>query len=369
MEILDEVTAQIGQGGMRGVSRARDLKPKRTVARRQLPVPFRAMVRVTAILLLTAVVASTKAVAQQPAFAPGSGPTVLFDLGHNSLFLRGTNLSPMTRLQDDGYLTQTLTGPFTEDALAGVDIVMILSPLADRNALPPRPADCPSPPDAECFEAIRAQIPEFWRHPIPSAFSEAEITILREWVGEGGALLLVLDHFPMSGAAQELGAAFGIEISNGLAADGALLAEQGVAQAVAQGAGSLVFERTEGGVADDPITNGRTPGQRVDAFGFFGGSAFRLPPQGRSLLTFGSSFVSLLPEVMWQFSETTSREDIGGWSGGGVLRVGQGRVAIYGELGIFAGLAEPQAWAERRPELQNPQLFMNTLHWLSGLLD
>ncbi len=347
MEILDEVTAQIGQGGMRRVSRARDLKPKRTVARRQLPVPFRAMVRVTAILLLTGVVASTKAVAQQPAFAPGSGPTVLFDLGHNSLFLRGTNLSPMTRLQDDGYLTQTLTGPFTEDALAGVDIVMIVAPLADRNAIR-RPADCSPPPDtsAECFEAINARIPEVWRHPIPSAFSEAEITILREWVGEGGALLLVLDHFPMSGAAQELGAAFGIEISNGLAADGALLAEQGVAQAVAQGAGSLVFERTEGGVADDPITNGRTPGQRVDAFGFFGGSAFRLPPEGRSLLTFGSSFVSLLPEVMWQFSETTSREDIGGWSGGGVLRVGQGRVAIYGELGILG---------DRNPELQNPQ--------------
>ena len=205
-----------------------------------------------------------------------------------------------------------------------------------------------------------------WRRPTPSAFSEAEITILREWVGEGGALLLVLDHFPMPGAAQELAAAFGIEISNGLAADGALLAEQVVAQAIEQGAGNVVFERTEGGVADDPITNGRTPGQCVDAFGFFAGSAFRLPPAGRSLLTFGSSFVSLLPAVMWQFSETTSREDIGGWSGGGVLRVGQGRVAIYGELGIFATGA---GFHERNPELQNPQLFMNTLHWLSGLLD
>ena len=75
MEILDEVTAQIGQGGMRGVPRARDLKPKRTVARRQLPVPFRAMVRVTAILLLTGFVRGTEVVvAQQPAFAPGSGP-------------------------------------------------------------------------------------------------------------------------------------------------------------------------------------------------------------------------------------------------------------------------------------------------------
>ena len=52
MEILDEVTGQVGQGGMRGVSRARDLKPKRTVARRRLPVPFRAMVRIIAAVSL-----------------------------------------------------------------------------------------------------------------------------------------------------------------------------------------------------------------------------------------------------------------------------------------------------------------------------
>ena len=82
MEILDEVTAQIGQGGMRGVSRARDLKPKRTVARRQLPVPFRAMMRMIAAIFLAALVTGTEvAVAQQPAFAPGSGPTVLLDFG------------------------------------------------------------------------------------------------------------------------------------------------------------------------------------------------------------------------------------------------------------------------------------------------
>ncbi|MCH8314434.1 MAG: hypothetical protein IIA64_00540 [Planctomycetes bacterium] len=177
----------------------------------------------------------------------------------------------------------------------------------------------------------------------------------------------------------------GIEISNGFAFDGARLSEQDVAQVMAQGAhctpqpspqrpglerlcssGNLVFERAEGGVADDPITNGRTPGQRIESVGFFTGSSFRLPPEGRSLLTFGPSFVSLLPEVAWQFSDKTPREGIGGWSAGGVLRVERGRVAIFGEHGI---LAEPLAWAERHPELQNPQLFMNALHWLSGLLD
>ena len=289
--------------------------------------------------------------AQEPTYPHGTGPTVLIDTSHHNLGSPFEIYAP--RLEEEGYRVRELTQPFDREALVDVQITLIITPLHARNAIHSYP-----PTEAELAAA--------WRHPTPSAFSEEEITILREWVGEGGALLLVLDHFPMSGAAQELGAAFGIEISNGLAADGALLAEQGVAQAIEQGAGRVEFERTEGGVADDPITNGRTPGQRVDGFGFFGGSAFRLPPEGRSLLTFGSSFVSLLPEVMWQFSETTSREDIGGWSGGGVLRVGQGRVAIYGELGIFA---TGDRFHERNPELQNPQLFMNTLRWLSGLLD
>ncbi len=58
----------------------------RTVARRRLPVPFRAMMRMIAAIFLAALVTGTEvAVAQQPAFAPGSGPTVLFDFGHNNM--------------------------------------------------------------------------------------------------------------------------------------------------------------------------------------------------------------------------------------------------------------------------------------------
>ncbi len=123
----------------------------------------------------------------------------------------------------------------------------------------------------------------------------------------------------------------------------------------------VTFRRAEGGIADDPVTNGRTPGERIDSFLFATGAAFRLPPEGRSLLTFGPSFLSLLPEVAWQFSDTTRRERIGGWSGGGLLQVERGRLAIFGEIGIVAG---------RYPEgVQNRQLLMNTLHWLSGLFD
>ncbi len=370
MEILDEVTAQIGQGGMRGVSRARDLKPKRTVARRQLPVPFRAMVRVTAILLLTGVVASTKAVAQQPAFAPGSGPTVLIDLGHNSLFGGEPNLSPLTRLQDDGYITRTSTGLFTEEALTGIDIVVVAGALADRNAIR-RPADCAPPPDMtpECFEAIDAQIAVVWRHPIPSAFSVEELDTLQAWVERGGGLFLVFDHFPMAGAVEALAGRFGVEVSNGFAVDERLLPALPPlpTETLGQAGQPLLFRRVDQTLAEHPVTNGRSSAERVDAVVTFVGSAFRLPLGGQSLLTFRPSFVSLLPEVMWEFSEATPRQPIGGWSQGGLLRVGRGRLAVFGANEIFAMMGG--RLLERYPDVQNPQLVLNVVHWLSSLLD
>ncbi len=330
--------------------RVRDLKLKRTVPRRQLPVPFRAMVGITAILLLTGLVASTKAVAQQSAFAPGSGPTVLFDFGHNNQPRRGTE-SVMARLRDDGYLTQMLTGPFTEQALAGVDIAITAASLADRNAIRG---------SGDVAEMI-------WRHPIPSAFSVEELDTLQAWVERGGGLFLVFDHFPTPGAIEALAGRFGVEVSNGFAVDERALPPlpQETNPLLGQAA-QLVFRRVDQTLAAHPVTNGRSSAERVDAVATFVGSAFRLPPAGQSLLTLGPSSISLLPEVAWEFSEATPRQPIGGWSQGGLLRVDQGRLAVFSELGIFA---HGPRFDERHPEEQNPQLLLNVVHWLSGLLD
>ena len=76
-----------------------------------------------------------------------------------------------------------LKQPFDREALVDVQIRLITTPLHARNAIHSYP-----PTEAELAAA--------WRRPTPSAFSEAEITILREWVGEGGALLLVLETCP-----------------------------------------------------------------------------------------------------------------------------------------------------------------------------
>ena len=59
------------------------------------------------------------------------------------------------------------------------------------------------------------------------------------------------------------------------------------------------------------------------------------------------------------------------WWQGGVLRMGRGRLAVFSDAGILAthdeaAVQEPP-WNGR--QLQNPQLFLNTLRWLSGEID
>lgn len=300
---------------------------------------------------------TTTAVAQAPADAPEIGPVVLIDAAHHNLGGPQARESLVKFLEQAGFRVRELGGKFDRQSLEGVRIVIIPPALSAKNALPSH-----QPTEAELAAA--------WQLPTPSAFSADEITFLSGWVKTGGALLLVFDHMPLAGAAQKLAGAFGIEVSNGYAVDERLLGElapRNVAQA-----GSLVFRRVDQTLAEHPITNGRSATERVDSAATYVGSAFQLPPEGESLLRLGPSFISLLPQVAWQFSDATPRESVATWSQGGVLRVERGRVAIFGEHGVLVTPAQVAAYTEdagATPQHQNPQLLLNTLHWLLGLLD
>jgi len=191
-----------------------------------------------------------------------------------------------------------------------------------------------------------------------------EINALDEWVRQGGSLFLVLDIFPFPGAIEPLTARFGIEVSNGFAVDARKLPKNPDSIGPA---GELFFRRSDGTLADHPVTNGRDSTERVDAIASIFGSAFRLPPGAQSLFTFGPSSVSLLTDVAWEFSADTPRESIEGWSQGGLLRVGKGRLAIFGESGIL----QPHGprFDELYPNVQNAEFILNAFRWLSGLLD
>ena len=275
---------------------------------------------------------------KHPAYPFSEGPVVVLDLAHNNVDDPEFPAVLAEWLTQDGYVVRQLLTRFDEAALANVDIVISKNPLSVDNR-------------------------DNWSLPTPSAFSRGEIELLYDWVFSGGALLLVIDHMPIPGAVEELASTFNFEISNGFALDERSL--HGYDEKAIHAAGRIQFRRSDRSLADHPVTNGRSSAERVDSVVTAVGSAFRLPHDGQSLLTLGPSFVSLLPDSSWELDDTTTRQEIGGWSQAGLARVGSGRVAVLGDAMLLrSALEDTETWA-----LQNPQFTLNVVHWLSGLLD
>ena len=82
--------------------------------------------------------------------------------------------------------------------------------------------------------------------------------------------------------------------------------------------------------------------------------------------------VSRMPEVAWQFDETTPRVSVAGWYQGATQTVGRGRVAVFGEAAQFTAQYVPQRrmWfgLQAPGAEQNQQFLLNVMHWLSGVL-
>jgi hypothetical protein len=76
-----------------------------------------------------------------------------------------------------------------------------------------------------------------------------------------------------------------------------------------------------------------------------------------------------LPNVAWEFSETTPVARIPGWSQAVASERGSGRVVISGEAAMFSS----QRFGDEEPAgmtssiaADNQQLLLNIVRWLSG---
>ncbi|MDX2058274.1 MAG: DUF4350 domain-containing protein [Gemmatimonadales bacterium] len=274
---------------------------------------------------------------EHPAFRAGTGPLVLLDEAHHNFHTVEGRYAPFVKLlRRDGFVVEPLRAPFSAAALRPARVLVIANALAERNAA----GD--------------------WSVPTPSAFTPAEIAAVREWVRGGGSLLLIADHMPFPGAAEDLGRAFGFEFINGFATDRSARTDE------------FGFRRSDGSLADHPITRGRDARERVDSVRSFTGQAFALPPGATGLLHLAPGSLVLVPTVAWQFSDSTPRVPADGMVQGAVLEFGAGRVAVFGEAAMFSAQV---SGAARRPmgmnapkAGQNPRFLLNVLHWLSGLL-
>lgn len=270
----------------------------------------------------------------RPAFPAGTGPAVLLDEGHFNFHTVEGRYAPFVRLlRRDGFVVRSLREPFSPGSLAPARILVIANAISERMSRGP------------------------WALPNSPAFSAAEIAVLKRWVSSGGSLLLIADHMPFPGAAETLAAAFGIQVTDGFATDSSCATDE------------IVFRRSDGSLADHPITNGKNRNERVDSVRSFTGQAFRLTRPGRPLMTLGAGAVVLLPTTAWRFSDSTPRIPAEGMLQGAVLVHGRGRVAAFGEAAMFSAQVSGPS---RRPmgmnaphAGENPRFLLNLMHWLA----
>jgi hypothetical protein len=271
---------------------------------------------------------------QNPAYAEGKGPVVAIDEAHNNFHTAGGRYKPFADLVGrDGYAVRGFDTPFTAESLQGVEILVVSNALNERNR-------------------------EDWSLPTPSAFTGNEIQAVRDWVSAGGALLLIADHMPFPGAAEKMGAAFGLHFSNGMVGQGPLRAA------------TIKFNRPGGGLADHIVTRGRDASEGVEFVVTFGGSGFQAPRNAQPVLVLDKTAISFTPERAGDFGPTSPQEPVGGWLQGATLQVGKGRLAVFGEAAMFsAQVAGNNRFGMNSPNApHNAQLLLNVMHWLSGLL-
>ena len=183
-------------------------------------------------------------VVEHPTFTKNF-PRVLFDEAHNNFHTTTGRYKPFADLiSNDGYNVVRNRKPFTK---AGLDTFKIL---VIANAL-----------GAEDMDDDGAE---------KSAFTEEECDAVRDWVKAGGALLLIADHAPFGGAAENLGKRFGVDMSKGYTFDAAN-------SFVKDGPSSLLFSRENKLLLDHPITSGRNEGELVKRVFTFTGQSLKGP--------------------------------------------------------------------------------------------
>jgi hypothetical protein len=269
-----------------------------------------------------------------PAFAPGRGPVVQVDEAHNNFHTAlGTYLPFAELLRQDGYVVQRAVEKISPRLLNSCGIYVI------ADAQPP---------------ASKGD---------PPTFSQEEIETLNRWVAEGGSLFVITDHRPDPGAVADLAGSFGISVSNGYVLNGILEGEEK----------PIVFFRRRGDrLAEHAITTGRSRAEQVNQVATFAGSAFKAGEKFVSLLILGPERRSWLPREYWTFTEKTPSIPVEGWSQGGVMVFGSGKLAFFSEAAMFTAqvFAQGKVKAGMNSPLaaDNPRLLLNVMHWLSGLL-
>jgi hypothetical protein len=264
---------------------------------------------------------------------------VLFDEAHHNFHTAGGRYKPFVDLiTSDGYRVVPSKEKFLKKTLKGYDILVIANALG-----------------AEGMGSPGSDNP---------AFSEQECDAVRDWVRTGGSLLLITDHWPTGAAAENLSTRFGVEMRKGGTSDESNYDKE------SNNRFRIVFTREKGLLANHSITQGRDATERIKRVITFAGQSLRGPEGSIALLKLSDTAIDRLQTGSG--ANATQREvSAAGRAQAVALRFGKGRVVILGEAAMLtAQLTGPERsrFGMNLPGIDNRQLALNIMHWLSKLL-
>jgi hypothetical protein len=269
---------------------------------------------------------------ESPAYVE-QGPHVALDAAHRNFHTLDGRYAPFGKLLEaDGYKVSALTTPLSIETLAGVNVLVIANARSET--------------------------------PGTSAFAPEEIAATHDWVEAGGSLLLLADHAPFGSAAADLAGAFGVDMG------------QGYVATQEDGKVTFAIEYAGAHLGDHPILHGRSDKEEVRKVRSFTGQSLGVPEGGVGLLDLPEDALEVATPVEaggLMKGETVPGKAVGGRVQALAMTVGKGRVVIAGEAAMFsAQVVMSPTHATRHIGLttdDDQRFALNTLHWLSHLID
>jgi hypothetical protein len=223
-----------------------------------------------------------------------------------------------------------------------------------------------------------------------SAFQIQECDAVRDWVKEGGSLLLIADHAPFGSAMDSLAVRFGVDFGKGTTVDTRCIDPE------SENMGCIVFSRVKGLLGDHAITRGRDKTERINRVTTFTGQSLMGPPGSTGLLVLSPSALDLpftpdarrkaTPEARRKADTTAVVNTPGAVTAVGrfqglAFSFGKGRVVVLGEASIFSCqfVLGPDAMQVRKDRLRvglnrpylddNQQFALSVVRWLARELN
>ncbi|MGI9065187.1 MAG: DUF4350 domain-containing protein [Pyrinomonadaceae bacterium] len=261
-------------------------------------------------------------------------PRVLFDEAHNNFHTAAGPYKPFADLVfSDGYQVVVNRKPFTKASLSTFKILVIANALGAEDA-DEEGADRP-------------------------AFTEEESDAVRDWVRAGGALLFIADDGVFGSAAEILAKRLDVDMSKAFTMDPANSEKE------SKNSGWLLYSRENHLLADHPITKGRNDSERVSRVMTFAGQSLKGPEGSGAFLKLADTATDRISGDPPKSSSAAGRAQAL------AFKLGKGRVVVLGEAAMLSAQltgSDNHPFGMNIPDIDNKQLALNIMHWLSGLL-